>query len=393
MDAHEGRLESARALANEALSLQPDHAFATLTLARIDVDQRAFESALPRLEGLLAGNKLNTSHRQIALGLLGDTQDALGRTQEAFATYTRMKGLFTQAHAPRYGSDGPVEDHLRFIQRLGGWFERQDRRDWSVRPLDSEIASPVRRHVFLLGYLRSGVTLVESILAMLPDTRVLEEGATLAAADLAFLRDEQALGRLNPLDPELASQARADYWRCVRQQVPDVDGRIFVDMAPMNGIKLPMIARLFPDAVVVLCRRDPRDVVLSCLRRNFAANALTFQLTSLEKIARHYDAATRLTELYRQALPLPCHVVDYSRLVVDFEATTRALADFVGAPWTSQVHEFSRVAADRKIHTPSASQVRRGLFDGSGQWQKYREQMQPVLPILEPWVAEFGYAT
>jgi len=390
-EVRDGRLDAARAWANEALGLQADHALASLTLASVDLDERAFEPARARLANLLAGEGLNESQRQFALGQLADALDGLGRAKEAFAAYSRVKEAFALRHEARYGDRGPVENHLGFIRRLAAWFERQDRRDWSRPSGDRTATSPVRRHVFLLGYLRSGVTLVESILATLPDTRVLEEGDTLAAADRAFLRNDQTLDKLNPLDLETAALARSDYWRRVREQVPDVDGKTFVDMSPLYGIKLPMIARLFPDAVVVLCRRDPRDVVLSCFRRNFSPNALTFQLTSLEKIARHYDAAMRVTEHHRRALALPFHVVDYSRLVGDFDETTRALADFVGAPWTEQVREFSRAAADRKIRTPSAHQVRRGLFDGTGQWRKYREPMEPVLKILEPWVTEFGY--
>ncbi|HEX5649826.1 MAG TPA: sulfotransferase, partial [Steroidobacteraceae bacterium] len=238
----------------------------------------------------------------------------------------------------------------------------------------------------------SGVTLVETILASLPDVRVLEEGATLATADLAFLKDAAALAHLEPLDEALADQARTAYWARVREAVPDVDGKVFVDMSPLYGIKLPMIARLFPQARVVFCRRDPRDVVLSCYRRNFVANALTYQLTSIEAIARHYDAAMRLTERHVTALGLRVHVVEYERLVANFDERTRALAQFVGAEWTDAVRRFERTAAARAISTPSASQVRRGLFDGSGQWRAYRAQLEPVLQVLAPWVEKFGYA-
>ena len=251
--------------------------------------------------------------------------------------------------------------------------------------------SPIRQHVFLLGYLRSGVTLVESILASLDDTRVLEEGSTLVAGDALFLKNSESLARLNPLDPRLASQALDAYWRRVREAVPDVEGKVFVDMSPLYGIKLPMIARLFPSARVIVCRRDPRDVVLSCFRRSFSPNALTYQLTSLEGIARHYDAAMRLTEAHLAALPLPVHVVEYSTLVGSFDATTRALADFVGAAWSENVRHFNRTAAGRQISTPSGPQVRRRLYDGSGQWRRYRAQLEPVLPTLQPWVSRYGY--
>jgi hypothetical protein len=86
------------------------------------------------------------------------------------------------------------------------------------------------------------------------------------------------------------------------------------------------------------------------------------------------------------------HVVDYAALVGNFDETTRALAEFVGVPWTEAARDFSRTAASREVRTVSAPQVRRGLFDGTRQWERYREPMVPVLPLLEPWVRKFGYA-
>jgi hypothetical protein len=166
---------------------------------------------------------------------------------------------------------------------------------------------------------------------------------------------------------------------------------VLVDMSPLHSVKLPLIARLFPEVRIVLCRRDPRDVVLSCFRRSFSPNALTYQMTSIAGIARHYDATMRLTEKYVAALGLPVHVVAYERLVAEFDSGTRHLAQFVGAPWTEDVRRFERTAASRTITTPSAPQVRRGLFDGSGQWRAYRAQLEPVLPLLAPWVEKFGY--
>jgi tetratricopeptide (TPR) repeat protein len=389
-DARRGQTESARTLAEAALRLRPGHPLAALTVARLDVEARAYAAACDRLQPLLESDSgLNRSQRLMALNLLGDALHGLGRSADAFAAYSRMKVEFARNNSARFGHGGPVENHLSFMNRLEHWFLQQDPQGWA-RPAAMP-ASPVRRHVFLLGYLRSGVTLVETVLASLPGTHVIEEEATLNAADLAFLRNDASLSRLNPLDPELASSARVAYWQRVAEVAGGVAGAVLVDMSPLYGIKLPMIAALFPGAVIVQCRRDPRDVVFSCLRRTFKANALSYQLTSLEGIARHYDAAMRLTELHLERVGLPLHVVEYSRLVADFDGVTRELAAFVDVPWTEAARQFSVTAARRTIRTPSASQVRRGLYDGAGQWRAYRAQLEPVLAILEPWITRFGY--
>jgi cytochrome c-type biogenesis protein CcmH/NrfG len=387
-----GDVEQARSLAEEALQRRPDHPGAGLVMASTDLERGATPEGLSRLEALIARKVLDERQLPVALGRLGDALDRLGRTQEAFGAYERMNAETVRVNAERFGDGGSVENHLELVRRLTCWFERQDPAVWRQPAAADGYVSPVRRHVFLLGYPRSGNTLVENILASLPEVRALEERPTLADADLAFLRDEGALDQLAHVDPDLATRLREAYWRRVRAEAPDVDGKVFVDMAPLNGIKLAVIARLFPDAIVVLCRRDPRDVVLSCFRRHFRVNASTYQMAGLERAARHYDAVMRLVELHCAVLPLPVHVVDYAALVGNFDETTRALAEFVGVPWTEAARDFSRTAAAREVRTVSAPQVRRGLFDGTRQWERYREQMAPVLPLLEPWVRKFGYA-
>ena len=169
-------------------------------------------------------------------------------------------------------------------------------------------------------------------------------------------------------------------------------GRVFIDKMPLSNVQLPVIAKLFPNARVLFARRDPRDVVLSCFRRRFGMNPSMYQLLTLEGAAAYYDAVMRLSGIYGNLLPLPQHLVRYESLVEDFEATARAACDFLGIEWDQGLLDFAAKARARGISTPSAAQVARGLNrEGQGAWRRYAQQMAPVLPILEPWVRQFGY--
>jgi hypothetical protein len=132
-------------------------------------------------------------------------------------------------------------------------------------------------------------------------------------------------------------------------------------------------------------------VVLSCFRINFTPSPAAYAFSDLEETARHYDALMRLIELCRDRLPLAFHEVRYDRLVADFETTVRALADFVELGWTDDFHAFDKTAKTRGVRTASATQVRRGLYDGGGRWRRYADELGPVLPILSPWVKRFGF--
>jgi hypothetical protein len=198
--------------------------------------------------------------------------------------------------------------------------------------------------------------------------------------------------RLATIDAAEADRERQDYWSKVRSFGVEPAGRVFIDKMPLASIALPLIAKLFPDALILFARRDPRDVVLSCFRRRFGMNPSMYQLLTLDGAAAYYDSVMRLAEIYRDLLPLREHVVRYESLVEDFEATSRATCEFLGLEWDQKLTEFAAQARSRGISTPSAAQVARGLNrDGAGVWRRYREQLAPVLPLLERWVRRFGY--
>jgi hypothetical protein len=78
--------------------------------------------------------------------------------------------------------------------------------------------------------------------------------------------------------------------------------------------------------------------------------------------------------------------------VADFEGRTRTLCDFLGLTYEDSMRSFAGAAAARQIATPSAVQVLKGISrEGIGHWPNYQGQLEPILPILAPWVQGFGY--
>jgi hypothetical protein len=246
--------------------------------------------------------------------------------------------------------------------------------------------------VFLVGFPRSGTTLLENVLAAHPDVVSLEERDLLDAARDAYLIADGGPGRLAAIGSGEALRLREGYWKAVRGFGVEPRGRVFIDKMPLASINLPLIAKLFPGAKVLFAQRDPRDVVLSCYRRRFAMNASMHQLLTLEGAAGFYAAVMRLSALYRQILPLELQLVRYEALVEDLVGVAGEACRFVGLDWHADMLAFSERARMRGVTTPSAAQVARGLNrEGVGTWRRYRTQLEPVLPTLRPWVEAFGY--
>ncbi len=382
--------EIARSYALRATSLDSRQTDALMNLARIEIGVADFPAAEKRLRETLALPFLRPLARAHSLIMLGDALDGQQKYREALEAYAEGKGELARLHADAFARpDMPsAADAARDVMDE---FLASPSELWS-RPAASGEPSPARGHVFLLGFPRSGTTLLEQVLAAHPLAQTLGERPLLLDAELEFLTRGGGVTRLANVVPELLEPFRESYWRRVREFGVDPHDTVFVDKHPLNTIRLPLISKVFPHAKILFVMRDPRDVIVSCFRRSFNMNFSMYEFNAIERAAKYYDAVMRAGEAYAEHLPLDLLRVRYETLVSDFETSTRTICDFLEIPWSDQMTGFAQNARSRLIATPSGTQVGRGLYtEGVDQWRNYAFALEPVAAILAPWIAKFGY--
>ncbi|HEY2445623.1 MAG TPA: sulfotransferase [Rhizomicrobium sp.] len=384
-----GETKKARAFAERALKLVPDNPTAVIALATCDLHDRQFERAERRLDALLVQLHPEDPTRALTLGLLGDALDGQNRVAEAFMAFSSKNNILRTLNESRFSESARA---LNFVERLTGDFKRTSPRPWE-RTAGTASVPHSRQHVFLLGFMRSGTTLLEQALASHPDVEDLEERETLKDLAARYLGNPESLRELSVLNGDLLAEAQNYYWNCVRAFGARPEGKIFVEKQPFNTLYLPLIARLFPEARIIFSLRDPRDVVLSCFRRHLEIKTTTFEVLTLAGAARFYDRVMRLAGAYRSGLSLDLCDFRYEDMIRDFDGSVRSICGFIGLSWNESMRDFDRTARTRSVRSPSAHQVRRGLYaDGIGQWRRYQKELSPILPILKPWIERFGYA-
>jgi len=388
--AQRGRFDEAREFAARALKIAPGQPIANLAIAQADLEMGDAEAVVQRLEPQLENPAVLEGDRSLFYATVGDAYDMLDLRDEAFAAWTRGKAisrlLFADSEIGLAAGAGTtrIEDFTAFARTL------------APRPPVARAPSPsgeCREHVFLLGFPRSGTTLLEQILASHPEVVTLEERPFLEAAVAEFFKDKASFERLLTADEALLGPFRQLYWEKVALEGLKPRGKVFVDKMPLYSLLLPLIARLFPNARILFAERDPRDVVFSCFRRAFQINTGMYQFTSLESAARFYDLTLTAAREYLRVFPLEVRPARYESLVADIEGESRALCGFLGVDWDAEMLRFADRARGRSIRTPSAPQVRRGLYTtGVDQWRRYVDHLAPVLPVLDRWAATLGYA-
>ncbi|MGA8277489.1 MAG: sulfotransferase [Rhodanobacteraceae bacterium] len=259
---------------------------------------------------------------------------------------------------------------------------------------DPDAPSAERSPIFIVGFPRSGTTLLEQMLDAHPGLKAMDERAFLQDVVAAMHeRDLQYPEDLERLDPPTLEQLRGVYWKCVNGVVDLAPGERLVDKNPLNILRLPMISRLFPQARIILALRHPCDVVLSNYMQSFSAPAYQMMCSSLERLARGYVNAMNFWLRHADVLQPDAIDLRYEDLLDDVGAQTERIARHVGLGDATALQRFDQHAREKGfIGTPSYSQVVEPLNKKAlGRWQRYREYFEPVLPVLEPLMRRWGY--
>jgi hypothetical protein len=249
--------------------------------------------------------------------------------------------------------------------------------------------------VFVVGFPRSGTTLLEQMLDAHPGLQSMDENPFFnRLADPLRRHDTRILGNLDVLRQYDVDELRKQYLVQVSEKIRRRWDAQLVDKNPLNMPWLPFIHRLFPNAKYILAIRHPCDVLLSCFMSNFRLNDAMSNFLRLEDAAQFYDLTFRHWERARELFGLNVHTVVYERLVEDVEAEVRPLFDFLGLAWRDEALDHRATAKARGlITTASYAQVVEPIYKrAAGRWEGYRRHLEPILPVLRPWIEKFGYS-
>ncbi len=240
--------------------------------------------------------------------------------------------------------------------------------------------SPSRRPIFIVGMPRSGTTLVEQVLASHP--AVFGSGER-RFASLGFSALPAATGLKKPPAQclPIASAGvvkRLAEWHLEQLAKVNADRMHVADKMPDNYSLLGWIGTLFPNATILHCTRDVRDVAVSCWVTNFSRIRWANDLGHLAERVNDYR---RILRHYRKVLPLKILDVPYERMVGDLEATTRKMLDFAQLEWDPNCLNFH--ATERLVKTASVAQVRQPIYKRSVErWRRYEAALAPFLAKL-----------
>jgi tetratricopeptide (TPR) repeat protein len=375
VQAERGQIEQSCQSARTSLLIRPDQADAYWRVANNLLGDLP-DAEVEAMEKLLPDQSLSNDDRALLHFGLAAVMDRRGHYARAaalvdVANIQQSAGKFTRGLAYDPAQNSELVDRIiatftpELIARGAGWGVAD------TRP------------VFVVGFPRSGTTLTEQVLASHPKVKGAGEPNDLqrlfqALPEIVGEPACKPFDAIQLLRPDTTKVAAARYLEMLDAFSSAGIVRV-VDKMPENINHLGLIAWLFPNAKVIICRRDPRDIAISCWQTGFRSCPWN---NDPDHIARRLADFQRVLAHWERAQPLPCLELIYEDMVADLEQHAQRLIEFVGLEWDPVCLEF--YSNPRTVRTPSLAQVRQPIHARSaGRWRNYEPYMRPLFEAFE----------
>jgi len=345
-----------------------------------------FVEAKNYLESILFETK-EIKNEILRVSTLAKCYDRIGGTDKAFNYFKKANLLSQKTKIKNFDKN----KYLQEIKIRSEFFKKSNIKKWPALKQSDNRPNPI----FLIGFPRSGTTLLDTILRSHPLIEVIEEQFMVEQLINSLNQlPNGGLEDLKEIENEQIIKIRKTYFESLESQIQNKNNtKLYIDKLPLNIIHVGEIVRIFPNAKFIISLRHPCDCVLSCFMQDFELNDAMANFLNLDDAAHLYDAVMNLWTQYTSIFSINYHEVKYENLIENFEPTVRSILNFLELSWDDAVLNYLITAKKRdRIATPSYYQVTKPIYSYAiGRWQRYKKQTSNIYPILEGWIKKFNY--
>jgi tetratricopeptide (TPR) repeat protein len=317
--------------------------------------------------------------------LLAKSYDHIGNYDKAYESFQSANNQINSFFQKKYNK----ENYINFINKRNEYFTLKNVKSW-VTEKEDEKETPI----FLIGFPRSGTTLLDTILRSHPKVEVLEEKPVVDIFIRSLGKEiNNDLNNLGKIGSSSVEKLRQIYFDNRNKYINFDSKKIYIDKMPLNLIHVGEIVRIFPSAKFIFAIRNPYDVILSCFMQQFSPNDAMANLTNFDDATNLYDLVMNLWLKYNEILSIKVQIVRYENVVENFNESINNLLNFLGLEWDDKVKEYYKTAENRgMINTPSYNQVNMPLYNKSiNRWKNYENKFLDNKKILNKWTKKFDY--
>ena len=331
----------------------------TIVYAKALIEDNDAHRAADVLLQRLPAEKEPIETRRTMYFVLGKAMETVGEYSSAFEAYAEGNAL----SASDFELDACIRGHDDIINAF---------------PIETFASMPISTNqdsnrVFIVGMLRSGSTLTEQIIDAHPLGHGLGEIESLAHVLQSTLGDGTFSSKWQLLTSQQLDAMAKEY---IQDASSKTNESILVDKQLGNYRFVGAIKKLFPNAKIIHCTRNPLSMGLSCFSQKLPPSTNPWA-SDLHSIGHFYNAYMRLMRHWKECLGEDMLEISYEKLVIDQEKTTRKILDFCGLEFEPKCMEFWKTG--RTVLTLSQDQVRKPMYDSSvARHERFGSLLQPL---------------
>ena len=240
---------------------------------------------------------------------------------------------------------------------------------------------------FLIGFPRSGTTLLDTILRSHSKTLVLEEKPYLLDVRHGFYKNHK-LSDILQINETEKIKMQEQYFNSFNYK----SDKLIIDKYPLNLIELGFIKTLFPNSKIILAIRHPLDCIISGVLTAFKMNDGMVNFENIQTTSFFYNECFELLFKYFNYYEINYHEVRYENVITNFEDEINKLLNFLNLKFEESIYNFHKTAMQRqKINTPSYDQVVQPIYSSSINRYKNFDEIKNIKIDIKYWINQFSY--